>query len=31
MTIRDVRKLPKDLDSKISKDINALIKKVHAQ
>ena len=31
MTIRDVRKLPKDLDMKISKDFNALIRKVHTQ
>tara|TARA_R100001163_G_scaffold512_3_gene787 strand:- start:2329 stop:2844 length:516 start_codon:yes stop_codon:yes gene_type:complete len=31
MTIRDVRNLPKDLDRQISKDFNALIKKVHAQ
>ena len=31
MTIRDVRKLPKDLDIKISKDFNALIRKVHTQ
>ena len=31
MTIRDVRKFPKDLDMKISKDFNALIRKVHTQ
>ena len=31
MTIRDVRKLPKDLDMKISKDFNALLRKVHTQ
>ena len=29
MTIRDIRNLPKDLDRQISKDFNALIKKVH--
>ena len=29
MTIRDIRKLPKDLDRNISRDFNALIKKVH--
>jgi len=31
MTTRDIRNLPKDLDRQISKDFNALIKKVHAQ
>ena len=31
MTIRDIRKLPKDLDMKISKDFNALIRKFHTQ
>lgn len=31
MTIRDIRKLPKELDRKISKDFNALIRKVHTQ
>ena len=31
MTIRRLEDLPKDLDRQISKDFNALIKKVHAQ
>ena len=31
MTIRDIRKLPKELDRKISNDFNALIRKVHTQ
>ena len=29
MTTRDIRNLPKDLDRQISKDFNALIRKVH--
>ena len=29
MTIRDIRRLPKDLDRQISKDFNALIRKIH--
>tara|TARA_A100001391_G_scaffold176520_1_gene139730 strand:- start:327 stop:869 length:543 start_codon:yes stop_codon:yes gene_type:complete len=31
MTIRNVRNLPKDLDKKISRDFNKLIKDVHAK
>ena len=31
MTIRRLEDLPKDLDRQISKDFNALVKKVHAQ
>ncbi len=29
MTIKDIRNLPKDLDRQISKDFNALIRKIH--
>ena len=29
MTIRDIRRLPKDLDRQISRDFNSLIKKIH--
>ena len=31
MTTRDIRKLPPDLDKKISRDFNRLIKDIHAK